>query len=757
MNPLLEVLHHPVTQRLGWTLLNFIWQGALLAAFFAALRAAWRGRPANARYLAGCLTLLLMAAAPVATFWLLSGGAPSSVHAATPLAVSVPPATLPATVMPSPAIGISGRWMEQFGAALNSALPWLVAGWCLGVAVLSLRLALGWFHIRRARTQSGESLEAQLGARLRELQRRLRLSRPVRLVKSALVEVPTVIGWFRPMILLPASTLTGLSPVQIDLILAHELAHLRRWDQWVNLFQIAIETLLFYHPAVWWVSRCVRDEREHCCDELAVGVCGNRLAYAQALATLEELRQRPANLALAAAGGSLLVRIRRVLSLPDDERGGGRLAAAGSALMVVGMLMFGAGVVLYATSERLFTSTARIDVSGVPQPVYVSGVPQPTNVYDPDFQVRELAKLQSRSVLTEVVRRLGLRSRWSASEGAGELSEIGAVERLQRQLDIRQGRGSCLTEIRVYSADAKEAAEIANALAETFRDQRVRDAQQTAGVGIAVLEKNLDRQTEKVATLQQECDTLRAQAGLSSSASDEPSLRSELAQQRIVPLTKLLTESRNESASLSTQWETLAKLSPGELAQVLPYALPTEQVLPLLLHDRASVDQQLASKRQDFADENPEVRRLLALKKEVERQIAERVSGILAGLRSQCAAQDLRTGQLAKQVDATHEDVERTLKASLPYFQKRRELEDEQRVRDALYLRVLQEKVDASIPSSDAAKVEIVDRARPESISRRASHPLDMSLMAAGVFTTLSGLGMRLGGRKPGMPSPPAR
>jgi type II secretory pathway component GspD/PulD (secretin) len=126
------------------------------------------------------------------------------------------------------------------------------------------------------------------------------------------VEVPTVIGWLRPVILLPAGCLLGLSAAQLEAILAHELAHIRRHDYLVNLLQNVVETLLFYHPAVWWVSRRIREERENCCDDLAVEICGDRVTYARALATLEELRHAPGQLALAAAGAPLLQRIRRL-------------------------------------------------------------------------------------------------------------------------------------------------------------------------------------------------------------------------------------------------------------------------------------------------------------------------------------------------------------------------------------------------------------------------------------------------------------
>ena len=145
---------------------------------------------------------------------------------------------------------------------------------------------------------------------------RLRVSRPVRLCESVLVEVPTVIGWLRPVILVPASALTGLSAEQLEALLAHELAHIKRYDYLINLLQTAVETLLFYHPAVWWLSAQIRQEREHCCDDLAVATCGDVLTYARALAELEQLRSVAPQLAVAANGGALINRIQRLVGSP---------------------------------------------------------------------------------------------------------------------------------------------------------------------------------------------------------------------------------------------------------------------------------------------------------------------------------------------------------------------------------------------------------------------------------------------------------
>jgi hypothetical protein len=174
-----------------------------------------------------------------------------------------------------------------------------------------------------------------------KVSRRLALGRAVRVLQCARIEVPMVIGTVRPLLLVPACGLSGLPPDQIEAIIAHELAHIRRHDYLVNLLQSVVETLLFYHPAVWWVSHVIRMEREHCCDDLAVSACGDAMLYAQALTTVETLRGGVSGLAMAVSGGSLLARIRRLLDVPPPAR----LAGSGWAIAALTVIMVGgAGV-----------------------------------------------------------------------------------------------------------------------------------------------------------------------------------------------------------------------------------------------------------------------------------------------------------------------------------------------------------------------------------------------------------------------------
>ncbi|MCA9098098.1 MAG: M56 family metallopeptidase, partial [Planctomycetaceae bacterium] len=189
-----------------------------------------------------------------------------------------------------------------------------------------------------------------LVSRLEELARRLGLRMRVNLLLSQLVEVPTLIGWLRPVILLPAAAVTGLTPSQLDAILVHELAHIRRHDYLVNLMQSAVETLLFYHPAVWWVSGRLRAERENCCDDLTVEILGDPINYGRALLMLEEQRGTGTNpaLVLGSQGGSLLGRIERLVVRSNGRR---RSTMGTSMSVLVGMLMLSCATMLMVRGE----------------------------------------------------------------------------------------------------------------------------------------------------------------------------------------------------------------------------------------------------------------------------------------------------------------------------------------------------------------------------------------------------------------------
>lgn len=315
---MIRVLDHPLAVALGWALVHSLWQGALLGGLAWGILRALKGRRPQIRYLAGCLGLLLMLAAPMATFVLLAW------ERAVPVLHAGMGADITLVVDPAAPGGAE---------ALRPWLPWVLQGWVAGVLMMALRLAGGWVWIQRLRWRSAEDPGEVWRTRLAELARRMGMDRAVRLVRSGAVQAPLVLGWLRPVIVVPAAAFAGMDPRALEAVLAHELAHIRRHDYLVNLVQSCLEALLFYHPAVWWLSAQVRAEREHCCDDAAVALCGDRLAYARALASLEGLRQTPVlnpNLAPAATGGTLMSRIRRLLipALPPSPAARTGLVAA---------------------------------------------------------------------------------------------------------------------------------------------------------------------------------------------------------------------------------------------------------------------------------------------------------------------------------------------------------------------------------------------------------------------------------------------
>jgi beta-lactamase regulating signal transducer with metallopeptidase domain/sporulation protein YlmC with PRC-barrel domain len=324
---------YSATQRaLGWALLHFLWQGTALAALAAA--AMNLCRRATTRYAVGLATLVLMLAAPVVTFLYLQHASLADTDD-----VSLSPVASVARPIEAKMKTVIGS-TSSLAVTSRDAFPWLVEAWLLGVTLLSLRTAGGFLLIGRERRKHAVLLSPQMLEICLELHQRLGLKRAVAFCEAAWLQAPTVIGWFRPIVFLPVSALSGLSEDQLRSVIAHELAHIRRLDTFVNVFQIWVETLLFYHPAVWWLNKKIRAEREHCCDEVAVAVCGNAVEYARALTLMEEWRTAPA-LAMAANRGPLRERIVRVLGLKTLGTGMRTLGLTGSILCLLAALAAG--------------------------------------------------------------------------------------------------------------------------------------------------------------------------------------------------------------------------------------------------------------------------------------------------------------------------------------------------------------------------------------------------------------------------------
>ena len=354
-------LLHPEVQAIGWALLHFLWQGALLAAIFGLANALTRSSQSRLRYAIGCFLMLLMPVVFMATVLSIDlfPERPSPPQRAvvpepkTAPANSVSVTRLPETPLP-PQIETPAQTVPQEHAFFQKIdiLPGgVVCVWLIGFLALSMYTAAGWMRTQLLRRRGIEPVDSKWLETLDDLMSRLQVSGPVRLYASSIAQVPAVIGWLRPYILLPITAITGLSEPQLRAVLAHELAHVRRHDYLVNLLQNAVETLFFYHPAVWWVSRRIREERENCCDDLAVAVCGDVMVYAGALADLEELRENISEPALAATGGNLLARIRRLLGIAEEKDRIPRSFGAAMVAALVVSVVIGFGTKMHAQSE----------------------------------------------------------------------------------------------------------------------------------------------------------------------------------------------------------------------------------------------------------------------------------------------------------------------------------------------------------------------------------------------------------------------
>jgi GWxTD domain-containing protein len=324
MNVLTHWIQTPGARALGWTLFHFLWEGIAIAAVLALALVFLRG--SRVRYGAACVALAAMLVACAGTFIHVLPNQPAPQPIPVKRLVQAPTSNVP------PALS------KPFRA--EDLLPWTAPVWLAGVLLLHLRTMAGWLTVRRLR-RSALAVPGPWQQRLAELADGVRLSSPVALLETCRVDVPVVIGYLRPAILMPLGLLAGMPTDHLEAILLHELAHIRRRDYLVNLLQTVAENLLFYHPAVWWISGVIRAERENCCDDLVVAVRGDAHRYAVALTALES-RRITGEPALAATGGDLMKRIHRLLDHPEPPH------AALTPAFSAGLILLTAAVALAA-------------------------------------------------------------------------------------------------------------------------------------------------------------------------------------------------------------------------------------------------------------------------------------------------------------------------------------------------------------------------------------------------------------------------
>lgn len=286
---------------LGWALLHFVWQGALIGLAAAVALTALRNARPQTRYAVACVALMLCLAIPSVQVWrgLQQQELPSAIPA---LAANA-----------SVALQFDAVKFDALRPALQDRMPWIVIAWSLGVGLLTLRMLIGLAWIGRISRETGLPVDSLWQLRFDRLVERFGLWRQVNLRLCNRIESPITAGWWRPVVIVPSALLARLSPELLEALIAHELAHVRRHDYLVNLMQSAVEALLFYHPVVWWLSRRIRDEREQIADDLAARALGEPRRLALALQELDRFQFSHSSLAPAAHGGNLMTRIQRLI------------------------------------------------------------------------------------------------------------------------------------------------------------------------------------------------------------------------------------------------------------------------------------------------------------------------------------------------------------------------------------------------------------------------------------------------------------
>lgn len=336
---LLPTLPSWLAAAFGWTLVHSLWQIALIFLLFK-IAAFLLRRHAEAMYAASLLAMLASAAWTAITFGLqverLRPVANSSTEA---LAMELAPAAAPleqqTIIIQNAAPATTPEtWLDTAAAWLDAHAVLLGWTWCLGVLLCAFRLLGGWWLSRRLRSRDTQEAEGIYQNNCSDWARRLGLRRAVRLLESPHVAEPLTLGFWKPVVLFPAGLMLRLSPAEVEALLLHELAHIRRHDYLVNLLQLALEAVFFYHPLFWLLSRNARTTREHCCDDVVLRRGANPLLYARLLTDLKlSLSSSPNSFAMNAFGKShFSARILRIAGLAPTQPSG---AAHGFILLLL--------------------------------------------------------------------------------------------------------------------------------------------------------------------------------------------------------------------------------------------------------------------------------------------------------------------------------------------------------------------------------------------------------------------------------------
>jgi bla regulator protein BlaR1 len=354
MNFVQGILLERIINALGWTILHSLWQVLLIGALMSLFCFFFRNHNASIRYNISVFSLVCILGLSVLTFYLYVRPEYRADYA------NGNPGILISDNFRQIASGGSGNnnseitfihVVQKVLDTLQLYFPLITGIWLFGVLIISARMAGGIFYLRKLRHSGLLIIPENVLNRFKNLARLMNIRRIPMFYESSLINVPSVLGYVKPMILLPVSALAQIPVEQLEAIVAHELAHIRRHDWLVNLFQSIIEALYFYHPVVWYIQSSIRKERENCCDDIALKYSGGHLVYVKALASINEISvtQGFPLLAINSEKNYLLNRVLRILKK-------GKMKTNLKDKLLAGILLASAAVIILLNTGGRFIS-----------------------------------------------------------------------------------------------------------------------------------------------------------------------------------------------------------------------------------------------------------------------------------------------------------------------------------------------------------------------------------------------------------------
>lgn len=317
MNWILEVIPESILEALGWTFIDSLWQGLFISATILVFILLFRIKSANTKYWLQVIGMVLIFAGALASFVYHSNTAQN----VNPEQAVSGDYSLQLFSYISQSKGLTASY-QHWVNAIEPFFPWLVSFWMLGAIVFTFRLIGGFYYVQRLKAMAIPINDGMWLSKFEKLKQRIGIDKAILFLESSRINVPMVAGHLKPILLIPIGILTNMSPNQVEALLLHELSHIQRHDYLVNIIQSVLEVVLFFNPAVWYISAQLRKEREHCCDDMALSCGVNSLEYVRALTTIQEqiINKNSIAMALANNNNQLLLRIKRLLGRVDTSQ-----------------------------------------------------------------------------------------------------------------------------------------------------------------------------------------------------------------------------------------------------------------------------------------------------------------------------------------------------------------------------------------------------------------------------------------------------